>query len=300
MPMLPYKLFPTPFLSQLEPYLDDEDLSKMARSAKRHLILCYLRISKLLSWGAADRLAMTDRGIDFFPGDAFLQMQIAKCSGFDTLSFAEYMAQVCFIDADVIFAKFRLAATPLKVSLILNHDRNAKAGYYLQHGDYEAYVRCRQTSHPVSYLTLAMDICASEEADPRFLIKEAELAMAHNHDVTTIIWDYLLEPETWSTSFTAFEHKSFFDFLQDHDLMPLEWFSYDLLTNPNDGLARCRRMMSICCFNNEELLENLPFCQGSFWSREIDPSDENSVRAYVDMTHEDDILNDDKVLIEYE
>lgn len=331
---LPYNFFPTPFLSRLEPYLNDRDLSKMSRSSKRHMILCYLRVSKLLHWNIPKALIFACEETDYFPPDAFLQVQIAKTMLLSPIqkeesidscevmprameqyltgrnkrvwpfSFEAYMRSVCFVDCRAIRSQGLPETynfnTRLIASFILHGDIEAKIRLQLQLGNYESYLSYREKSYKTSYFNLALRSCTSLMSDPRFIIHEAFLAITTGYQIEDFVFDYLGTIQDEEVAFMSLEHKSVFDYLRDNDVLQLYWFSYELLTNPNRGLERCQRLMKLGCFTKEEFLRSLELAHGSFIADYIDSDDEDSIREYMDECDPDTILSQLDALIEYE
>jgi hypothetical protein len=329
-----YNYFPLPFLVRLEHYVDDATISAMSRCSKRHMILCYTRISRLLLWNTPKVMRETlHYGHDFFPADAFLQMQIAKtvfstpqddrtpksaeapANAIDQLvtgrnkelwpfSFESYLRSICFKDASIIIKTVgpnvnKKNDMEFQALHILYHDTDAKARLYMQLGNYDAYLRYRRGVYKTCYFRLSLDVCSSENADPRFVIKEAELAIANGYNGINDIYDYLGTDSTWERDFLAVEHKEVFDYLQSNDLMEMHWMSYDLLTNPNRGIQRCERLMRLDCFNNEEFFDTLQQAYDSLLGYDFDAENEEHVANYLNDYGEEILFNELTALITY-
>lgn len=305
--------FPVPFLVRLEHYLDDASLSAMSRCCKRHMILCYFRLSKVLYWGSREILMQIYLDQNHLPTDPFLQMQAAKAIIAELrikppngrnwpFSFRSYMQSVCFETAERIMAGQEaklIKPQNFHASLILKRDSDAKAVIYLHRGNYDEYIKYRKNNHRLCYLTLALDLGSCEAADPRFVLKEAQLAIDNDIIADDIVLHYLWMVGPDETDFMAIEHKAIFDFFESNELMHMHWITYRLLTSPNRGLERCERLMALDCFNNEEFLDSLPDAYGSLLSPDMDPDNEDHVKKYVKECSSETVWNEAKALLTY-
>lgn len=284
------RFFPNNLLVMIEEYLNDSDLSSLARCSRMHMILCYQRAKRILGWNT--RVYIFSLCHFVFPPDQFLQMQLAKMIIFSpsepeigtVINAAEdivnavrntfvesftrkvsmpfthdmYMSCICFVDSNIILEsitgtgrKLHTVRELLAIDICCKNGYS-KCSYAVQVGNYDIYIKYAPTRR--SLLDLSIQSCTSPNYDARIIIAEIE---TRSDDEDKEKFYAAMLPVVQSISddehFYFFEHPLLCEYMALRDLTGVyNWFN-DVIRAPN-GAVRCEKLMHMMKVSSLDIL----------------------------------------------
>ena len=290
--------FPQPFLVGIEPYLNDDDASSLAQCCKSHMLICYMRASRLFRWN--EKAFVFDcyySNIFLYPATQFMRMQCAKICLVNyrpdvaeeeeksplvslqvvmSLTFDAYMKTVCLKDASELLSvnPHRLPNKYSEVYDICRYQSEAKCSMAarLRRIDLYLVLRSRVLLKERSFLLDALAGCTFSDCNfIDIVLNELKLSTS---DMRDYCFDYF--GDHWQDDeFNFFEHPILgYVITQMYDVDVGKWFYILLCSRKNVKAAQ--DLQKNLLLSDREVLEKITNLSYSFIS-----DDYETVTEYV-------------------